>query len=181
MWRTRSRTSSRSRRGTSGAGLTYWRSYIAGLFVRMISSTSRNPAVVISPVVRQLELQQCVQYDGRAVDERVDVGEALAVAALAEDAADAGEDAPLEVVRRRRRLVHVQLALLVEQDQIGERAPDVGGEPVGHRTTGSGAPMPAMTWSAVLTVQKLLSRYASEFAWFSRVIATHASSTTTTR
>ena len=46
----RSAISRRRRRGTSGEGLSYWRSYITGILRRRISSTSRKPSVVISAV-----------------------------------------------------------------------------------------------------------------------------------
>ena len=47
----RSVTSSRCRRGTSGLGLSQVRSNMSGMRMRPISSTSRKPRVVISPVL----------------------------------------------------------------------------------------------------------------------------------
>ena len=57
----RSTTSSRWRRGTSGAGLSQVRSNMSGIRMRPISSTSRKPRVVIRPVRAPLRCRMVLE------------------------------------------------------------------------------------------------------------------------
>ena len=78
-----------------------------------------------------LRLEQRVRRHRRAVQ---DVRElARRDAALLADPADAGEDALGRVGRRRRRLHAVEVArLVVDEEQVGERAADVDSEAHGR-------------------------------------------------
>ena len=63
----RSATSIRCRLGTNGFGFSQVRSNMSGMRMRPISSTSRKPRVVISPVLRTPALQNRVRTDGGPV------------------------------------------------------------------------------------------------------------------
>ena len=66
---------------------------MSGRFVRMISSTSRNPAVVIEAYRRRLALEERVQRDGRTVQEEAQLRD------LGPDLVEPREDALGDVVR----------------------------------------------------------------------------------
>ena len=132
VWRMRSRTSSRSARGTSGAGLTCCRSYMNGLFVRMISSTSRKPAVVIRPVRGSCICSSALSTTVAPCTNVSTAPRSAGACARGDDLVGAGEDPLGEVARRGRRLVHVHVARLVHEHEVRERPADVRRQPVAH-------------------------------------------------
>jgi hypothetical protein len=83
------------------------------------------------PDAGALALEHRVRRDGRAVDEVAQV--AGRDPGLGADALDAGQHAVGRVARRRRRL-HAPLprAVVVDEEQVGERPSHVHSEAVGH-------------------------------------------------
>ena len=88
--------------------------------------------------LRQLPLQQCVEHDGCAMHEVVDIGERDVLpphrSGIGQDSLDAAQHAFLEIARRRERLRDMHAPAGVQQHQVGEGAADVRGKPGSHRT-----------------------------------------------
>ncbi len=91
----------------------------------------RKPFVTIRPQSAPRALEHGVRGDGRAVEDRVEVGQAD-VCALGREA-DAVDHADRLVERRGRRLREPDLlAVAVVEDDVGEGPAYVHSEPVGH-------------------------------------------------
>ena len=123
----RSTTSSRCRRGTSGLGLSHVRSNMSGMRMRPISSTSRKPRVVISPVLAPRALQDGVGADRGAVQHLFDI-RAWNVQ-LPEQGVDTRDHGPARIVRRGRDLALVQGAVARHDDDVGECSADIDRNP----------------------------------------------------
>ena len=114
----RSGTSSRMSRSATGTKSPQ-RPQVCGRSRRRISSTSRKPAVVMTPSLRALAFQQRVGADRRTVDDRLEAGRAAKRA---------------QAVHETHRLVaavgrHLggaeRVGAGVEEEQVGEGAADI--------------------------------------------------------
>ena len=123
----RSSISTRWRRGTSGVGLLQVRSNISGMRMRPISSTSRKPRVVMRPVLAPLFCRIVLEADGRAVQDLDHI--ARRDAKLTQQREQSVDDRAARIVGRRRNLALRQDAVRRHQDDVGEGAVDIHGDP----------------------------------------------------
>ena len=134
---TRSVTSRRSGRGTSGSGLSMNTSYCSNRFSNPHLQNVAKPPGGQERRPRALALDEGVGGERRAVDEDGDLGGGGR--ALLQDRREGFEDPRFGRPRGRQHLGGAAPGGGIE-DEVGERAPDIGGHPyprlrtIGHRS-----------------------------------------------
>ena len=140
----RSATSSRYRRGTSGFGFDQVRSNISGIRIRPISSTSRNPRVVIRPARPTVATGYWSRR--RAVEHLGDV--AGRNCELVEQCSHSQNDRGARIGGRGRDLAFVQDPVARHQHDVRESAADIHGNSDGGDAGHVGAQLNGSTTRA---------------------------------